>query len=144
MSSKEIWWGMPLSQGLQERIMEYLGRVDGFASTRSISMASESPESSVSASLSNLRHAGWVELASDQPGYYRSASPPPVEDRNRIHVRISRNRPSRKNIPGDKKGNFKVGDYFLGKCVFIYKGEPVFQEDDGDGSLYQIIRKDLH
>jgi hypothetical protein len=141
MSGKEIWQGKPFSRGIQELIVDFLlGRDGFFASVPEIADAINRNTGSVTSSLSELCFAGWVERDPARNGYFRAVDPSPVEDRNNMHIPERRRHSPRRTTAKHEPADYKVGDCFIVKCVFVVDGRPIFQEDDGDGSIFQIVK----
>ena len=140
MSTKEIWWGMKLSFGLQTKIMNLLWSTQREYPIREISSILDLNPESVSAAMSNLRYAGWVNLVSQ--GVYQASDPRPIEDRRRIHIR--NRRPGRRKT-GPRVSNVaigKVGDEFLLEIVFIDNRGPILQDDETK-YLYRVERVEV-
>lgn len=140
MSTKEIWWGMKLSFGLQTEIMNLLWSTQREYPIREISSILDLNPESVSAAMSNLRYAGWVNLVSQ--GVYQASDPRPIEDRRRIHIR--NRRPGRRKT-GPRVSNVaigKVGDEFLLEIVFIDNRGPILQDDETK-YLYRVERVEV-
>ena len=138
MTSKDIWYGMPLSAGIQEQIMSLLWGEASELPQAEIADKLDLKPASVSAAMSNLKHAGWVTF---NRGLYRASDPRPIEDKSRVHQRLTRPG-SRHKITHGSVTLGKVGDEFLLEIILVDEFGPVLQDDD-TRYLYRIKRVEI-
>jgi DNA-binding MarR family transcriptional regulator len=135
MTIKEIWYGKPLSAGHQTRIMEFLWTDYEWHSISEIADKVHASNSSISAAISNLKYAGWIEASSDMMSQYRAVNPHPVEDKRRRHHRNPRRTP-RRIIRSEEA---EPGD--LMECSFISNIGSIWTDKTGD--TYRRVKVEI-